>query len=402
MSNDLSPEIDLRGTVIPELYKAGYERAVAINPELATQYIRYTVIADPPADRAVESLSHLGTPEVNHLIRGALHLDTTVLAGAPRPLREFVERAASPPSWWDPDAGQLGYEAFHGNSDLFMAAFFVATVKNAATLISKAFYATGRVNSQFGPRRIRQNTRHFIEIMLPNALDSTADGWRLSVRIRLVHAQIRHLIRAEGDWDEAVFGTPLSSAHMGLASANFSASVFAMAEKMGARLDSGARESFMQIWRYSSWLSGTPEELLFEADADKKCELIRIAQLCEPPPGEESVVIARALFEALPGVAGRHAPGDVQKMVRNAHRIVRALVGHELSDQLCIPKLHTAGILALLRSRRWVQGVTHGVAPSVADVWRGASFAFLLDAAVLDDPSYRIPDRLRTEDATPW
>ena len=44
-----------------------------------------------------------------------------------------------------------------------MPAFFVCTVHNAATLTARAFYATGRVLSDYGPRRIRQNTRHFID-----------------------------------------------------------------------------------------------------------------------------------------------------------------------------------------------------------------------------------------------
>ena len=76
---------------------------------------------------------------------------------------------------------------------------------------------TGRVTTGQGPRRIRQNTRHFIEIMLPGALDREGEGWKLSVRIRLVHAQVRRLLRAADGWDEAVYGTPISAAHLGLA-----------------------------------------------------------------------------------------------------------------------------------------------------------------------------------------
>ena len=59
--------------------------------------------------------------------------------------------------------------------------------------------------------------------MLPDALKRQGDGWKLSVRIRLVHARVRRLIRTSGDWDEAVYGAPLSAAHLALASANFSA-----------------------------------------------------------------------------------------------------------------------------------------------------------------------------------
>ena len=40
--------------------------------------------------------------------------------------------------------------------------------------------------------------------------------------------------------------------------------------------------------------------------------------------------------------------------------------------------------------------------PNVAQKWRGKNFVFLLEASMLDDLSYRIPDHLRADKATPW
>ena len=88
--------------------------------------------------------------------------DSETLADAPAALREFFERIETPPRWFDPSSVHAGCRAFHEYSDLFIPAFFVVTLQNAATLISKAFYMTGRVKTRHGLRRIRQNTRHFI------------------------------------------------------------------------------------------------------------------------------------------------------------------------------------------------------------------------------------------------
>ncbi len=391
-----------RPPVVPSAYAAEYEKAAAVDPALAALYLRYATIDDPPADRVVAAMAHLAPRARNQLVQAGMNRDAEALRKAPRPLRAFFEEVSATPSWWDPEMAHHGCRAFHKHSALFIQALFMATVKNASTLIAKAFHATGRVNSRFGPRRIRQNSRHFIEIMLPGALDGLSDGWRLSVRIRLVHAQIRHLVRTEGDWDEAAFGVPLSSAHMGLASANFSATILELVMKMGLRLNRDERASFMQIWRHASLLIGTPEELLFEGDEARTRALSRVAHLCEPPPGEESLVIAHALFDALPGLAGKSASREVARMVAGAHRTVRAVMGDKIADQLRLPKMNTVGFLTLLRSRYRLRGVARQLAPTVAEAWRGASFAFLLDAAVLDDPSYKIPDRLRTEEAAPW
>ena len=266
----------------------------------------------------------------------------------------------------------------------------MVSLRNFTTLMSKAFYATGRVTSEHGLRRIRQNIRHLIEIMLPQSMENHRDGWKLSVRIRLIHAQVRRLIRQSGEWDESVYGIPLNAAHMGVASANFSATMLSAAARLGADIDDDARRGFMQIWRYATCLIGSPEALLFEGDETGTLELYRIAAICEPPPGEESVVIARTLVEALPDIAGRSDPAARREMVEHAYRVSRALLGDELADGLRFPQQRTAGVLTWMRSKRQTIRTIHRIAPGVAARWRGKNYSFLLEASVLDALSYRI------------
>ena len=388
--------------IVPSAYRAGYDKARALDPELATRYVRHTVIGDPVADAAIEALAPFNVADAHRFIHAGMERDASVLAGAPRAFRDFFADIDDPPAWFDPDSVLPGRRAFHENSDLLIPAFFVVTVQNAATPVAKAFYTTGRVRTEHGLRRIRQNIRHFVEIMLPGSLRRHGDGWKLSVRIRLVHAQVRRLIRESGQWDESVHGTPLSAAHMGLSSANFSATMLRQAQRLGARLDADACASFMQIWRYASWLIGTPEDLLFEGDQAATHELARITTLCEPPPGHESAAIANALVEALPEIAGRTEPAARKAMMMHVYRISRALLGDELADQLEFPRMRTTGLLALLRGMRKVQWAARRVAPEFAGLLRGGSFEFLLEASMLDDLTYRIPDHLDAELATPW
>ena len=238
--------------------------------------------------------------------------------------------------------------------------------------------------------------------MLPGSLGRHGDGWKLSVRIRLIHAQVRRLIRESGQWDESVLGTPLSAAHMALSSANFSATMLRQAQRLGARLDADARAGFMQAWRYASWLVGTPEDLLFEGDETATHELARITTVCEPPPGHESIAIANALVEALPEIAGLTEPAARKAMKAHVYRISRALLGDELADQLEFPRMRTTGLLALLRGMRKVQRVARRVAPDFAGLLRAGSLEFLLEASMLDDLTYRIPDHVDARVATPW
>lgn len=387
---------------VPLAYQAGYEKARALNPQLATKYVEHTVIDDPVADALIEALADLRQKDAHRFIHAGMEQDAKTLAAGPRELRDFFAQVEATPAWFDPKAVYPGCRAFHDYSDLFIPAFFVVTLQNAASLISKAFYTTGRVLTEHGLRRIRQNTRHFIEIMLPGALERQGDGWKLSVRIRLVHARVRRLVRASGDWDESVYGAPLSGAHMALASANFSATMLHQAARLGARLDAEAHASFMQIWRYASWLLGTPDALLFEGDEAETHELYRIARVCEPPPNDEAAAIANALVTALPQIAGIAEPAAQQAMMAHTYRVSRALLGHELADQLQFPRQQTTGLLAWMRWKRRFLIVISRLAPHIAEKWRGSNFVFLLDASMIGDFSYQLPDHLEAEKASPW
>ena len=387
---------------IPSVYIKGYEKARAVNPQLAEKYIEQTTIGDPPADAIIDALALYDPGDRNRLIKAAMQQERGGGGDAPRVLRDFFDSIEEPPVWFDPKALYPGYRAFHEHSDLFIPAFFLVTVRNAATLIAKSFFASGRVMGGFGMRRIRQNTRHFIEIMMPGALARHGDGWKLSVRIRLVHAQLRQLIRNESEWDESVYGAPLNSAHIALASANFSATMLSHAEILGAKLDDLTRNGFMQAWRYASYLIGAPEHLLFEGDYEKNLEFAHIATMCEPPPNEESAAIANALIEALPLIAGKTNFSDHDAIIKHVSRVSRAVLGDELSDQLQIPKMQTKGLLQWMKWSRRVQGVTHRIAPTIGKKWQVNNFAFLLEASMLESLRYQLPDHLDTEVATPW
>ena len=85
-----------------------------------------------------------------------------------------------------------------------------------ATLNSKSFVQTGRIFDN-GVRRLQQNNRHFMEIYFPGGLQRYGDGWKLSVRIRFIHAQVRRLLGQSTEWSHEAWGVPISAAHLGYA-----------------------------------------------------------------------------------------------------------------------------------------------------------------------------------------
>ena len=129
----------------------------------------------------------------------------------------FFEQSSTLPDWVDFSEFAPAIRMFHRNSRLVLVAFVGGVlVEGFTTNIAKSFFITGRVRDQ-GVRRLKQNNRHMMDILLPGGLERLGDGWKLSVRIRIIHARIRRLLNNSDEWDTEAWGVPISSAHLGYA-----------------------------------------------------------------------------------------------------------------------------------------------------------------------------------------
>ena len=209
-------------------------------------------------------------------------------------------------------------------------------VEGFSTNIAKSFFITGRLRDQ-GVRRLQQNNRQMIELFFPGGMMRQGDGWKLSVRVRLVHAQVRRLLSQSEDWKHDEWGVPLSAAHVGFAITAFSARLLKHMRSLGARYSEEEARSFMQIWRYSGHLMGIPDSILFTTEEDA-LELFRIGLLCEPEPSIESVVLANSLVNSAPLVAGITSSEERRSLSGYVYHVSRALIGKELADQLNYPE----------------------------------------------------------------
>ena len=388
---------------IPADYREGYQRARLAAPDTAANYIAHTMIGDPEGDEVADLLSSMVPGERRRILRGCMDDDPGVIREAPQAVREFFEGVSKTPDWFQGAATVPGIRGFHANADLVLQAFVTGVlVEGFSTNISKSFVITGRLREQ-GVRRLKQNNRHVLDIFLPSGLERYADGWKLSVRIRLVHAQVRKLLSMSPSWDSDAQGTPISAAHMGLAAASFSARLLKHSETLGASFTEEERESFMLVWRYSAHLMGTPESILPRTE-EEALRLYDIGMLCEPPPDFESIITANSLVNAVPLVAGITGRKEQQTIVRQVYGISRALIGDDMADQLNFPRHGNRGVLRLLRLQaRWNRAMRR-VFPRLSRSYHLNNFAQIIEAAAYDEEgiSYAMPDHVNAERSQRW
>ena len=389
---------------VPSLYAPGYEKARTIDPELAAEYVTQLWAGDPLADAVDADLRKLDRPESARLIQAAFELRDNVLRDAPRSLQDFIHEVATVPPWYDRATAAHGCRVFLRNSEQFLAAFAAGSiVEGFSTRISKSFAITGRMIDD-GVRRLKQNLRHLLDIFLPRGVEPSADGWKLTLRIRLVHARARALVGGSDEWDHDAWGSPVSAAHVALATAAFSARLLQFAEMLGARFDSDEdREAFMEVWTYDGWVMGVPDGLIRHSQAEW-LRLYEVGSMCEPPPDIDAMALANCIINSAPVVIGMTEPKERADYARYAYRISRELIGDERADQLNFPPGNRFPTLPWLRAQEHLRRRLGKFLPMMRTTRRRRSFTHLLGLTDLGDTgiSYRLPDHVRSDASSRW
>ncbi len=387
---------------IPSAYTTGYEKARAIDPDLADRYIAQTMIGDPDADAVVAYLFSLPHRESIALVReGIENPDGSELLHQHPVMHDFIQSLDATPDWLDLESFHPAYRMFHRNTRLVLAAMLGGVlIEGFSTNISKSFYITGRLRDS-GVRRLRQNNRHMVEMFLPGGLERYGEGWKLSVRVRLIHARVRYLLQRSADWDTAAWGEPVSSAHLGFAIAAFSARLLRHMKALGASFDDEEAASFMQVWRYSGYVMGIPDGILFEDEADA-LRMFEIGGICEPPPDFESIVMANALIHAAAQVVGITDRAEAQKLTGYCYRVSRAVIGDQMANDLNYPSASTFGVLRWFRLQSRYGRLIRKAWPNHATHSNFAHFTDLFAASQYDEEgiSYNLPDHLYAEESS--
>ena len=384
---------------IPSAYIQGYEKARASDQILADNYIRHTNLGDPVLDPIMEELADLPDHSLHRFIKAGIEDKKDILITAPESLRKFFLEQEDPP-WLDHDSFEPGIRSFNTNVDLMLAAFVTGVlVEGFSTLIAKSFYMTGRVAAN--DRRLRQNNRQLMEIFFPEGLKKMSDGWKLSMRIRFVHARVRYLLGQSEDWDKDAWGTPLSAANLGLAISIFSMQLLKYAQRLGARFNQQEKESVLAIWRYTGYVMGIPESILY-TDGKNAEEIYNIGYMCEPEPDKDSITMANLLINAIPDIVGIDDLKKEKQLITLAYRLSTVLIGNELANRFQYPKYSWFCLFRTHWGFRLKQSL-HRLFKGSSSV-KSENFLQLLTMSVYDTTgiSYHMPDHVQESKSKPW
>ena len=395
---------ETKPTYVPSCYVDGYETARKTDAAVADDYIRYTTLGDPVADAVVAELAQTATPaKVHGIIASSVNNHHDLPAGTPDSLRNLIADAGRMPEWFDPDLALQGTRGFLRNSDMVLGGLVGgAIIEGFSTLISKSFRIRSRITEN-GVRRLKQNLLQLVEQFMPGGLEPGGDGWRLSLRIRLVHAQARRLVRGSDEWDEDTYGLPLSTAHMLLGAATFSARLMQHVARLGGDFTDEEREGYVHVWRCTARIMGVPESILF-TDYASALRTFEVAVACEPPRDDDAIIMANSIVNSAPIVLGFAGHRERRDKAQFMYQVSRELIGDKLADDFRYPPDKLVGEVPLIRLRN----VAGRIASRVVPGWRSrqafAKFGDMLDVSDLGESqvSFALPDTVYDEDSHKW
>ena len=389
---------------IPACYVDGYRKARALDPDMAERYIRYTVQGDPLADRAVEQLGSVVEPRHLHgTIAKTVDRYDDPPGDTPEALRELVESVAVVPDWFDAEIAMRATKAFLRNSDMVLGGLVGgAIVEGFSTLISKSFRIRSRIILN-GVRRLKQNTLQLTEQFMPGGLEPGGDAWKLSLRIRLVHAQSRLLLRQSDEWDELEHGMPLSAAHMLLGATAFSGRLMHHVARLGGDFSREEKEAYVHVWRYTGLVMGIPEDIMFH-DRASSLRIFRIAATCEPPPDDDAIIMANSIVNSAPILLGITEPKERREMAAFVYQVSRELIGNDLADAFRFPKSRLVKQVPLLFLRNRAEKAALKLFPRMLAHRSLKRFNELLGSSDLGEieHSYGLPTTVHDEDSRDW
>ena len=293
---------------------------------------RFLTVGDDVGDEASAALTPLPLPEREAQLSRLLADPGSALT---TPLRPLSQSLYPTPPWVD------FTRCDRGGATLMRAGIFGGLVLGLRSLVlgycspggNKPLVFSGRLKEN-APRRLAETGRFFQAVCLPGGMRPGGEGFGASVRVRLVHSQVRRLLVPSPRWDSGVWGTPVNQVDMAGTILLFSLAVVDGLRLLGLRLTSEEMEDVLHLWRWVGHVMGVDSELLCGSEAEAR-SLWALVSETAGAPDEDSVALTHALLNSMTHPPADRGPGLPPSVV---FTLSRFLIGDARADALKYPR----------------------------------------------------------------
>jgi hypothetical protein len=296
---------------------------------------RLLFAGDPIADAAIDALGSYDRRTAHALIDAGARGGARAVSEAPEAVRAYFDALYTLPLWAD------RARADRGGRLLFRTSMLTGLVLGAKSLLlgyaapggNKPLVLAGGLLER-APQRLNETARYVRGVALPGGIFSGGEGFVITAKVRLMHAQLRRSLLTDARWKIQEWGVPANQHDMAATILLFSSELLSGLQALGVAIDAEERDDYMHLWRVAGHLMGVDPEIL-PANAGDAAELTAMIAATQGEPDADSRALAQALLES----PSRAAVTEDER--KNALRQIilfrvaaRELLGDQMADAL--------------------------------------------------------------------
>ena len=303
--------------------------------ELQRRMAPYFYATDVLADAVVEDFSRMRPGEGNAILSMALKQGIDRFPEAPASVRALLADIERTPLWADWSEIEYGANTFIRTGPFGPAALMCHSLPTGYLdpLSSKPLVLSGRL-VQRARRRLDETAGFVYGCCQPGGLRPSGRGFQITIRVRLMHAQVRRLLLKSGTWDKENWGMPLNQWQMLGSNVLFSLAVIRALRRWGVFISQREEQAMYAIWRYNGFLLGIDRDIL-PANANECHRILDVLELNRRPADEPSVQLMNSLLDAGSAMAVDVVALPMRSLIRSMLAgLTRNLLGARRGSEL--------------------------------------------------------------------
>lgn len=253
---------------------------------------------DPDMDRLIDWMVSVGMRKGRGLFETALERGIEAVPDAPAPLRDFFAIYGRRPNWVDEAQLERGAEVMQ------MSGLVGGWVMRDGALMggyqspdfNRVLVMTGALEKG-ASRRMAETTGWLLSCTGFGGMDRLGDGFKATLRVRLIHALVRRHISEKPEWDVIVEGVPINQLDMAATQMAFSIALLQGLKTLGWTMSGKDSRALIHLMRYVGWLMGVEMELQPRDEAEGRRMLYHTLLSVVAPSDTSGRTLARALLD---------------------------------------------------------------------------------------------------------
>lgn len=283
---------------------------------------------DPLADDVMDALVERSRPEQEMLTARML---SDFPGALPKPLATMHGWLREAPLWFDEERSNAGGDVLMRSGLLsgLVLAFKSLVLGYCSPAGNKPLAFSGRLTGDVS-KRLGETARFVEAVSHPGGIRFGAAGFNAAVRVRLIHARVRHALTHSDRWKAEDWGAPINQYDMAGTVLLFSSVLIEGLRQLGAEVTAAEEGATLHQWRMVGRLMGVDDELLATCPSEAK-SLWALLESTQGLPDRDSRDLTHALILSGVDQGAAEASSDF------GYSLSRHLIGARYADALGLP-----------------------------------------------------------------